>query len=177
MPDFWAYEIAALMSVNWAEAVATVTTEALAGTVDDAPDEIEVALPVGEVSVVEPEDDVEEAVEDTSLADEELAEDEGAAEDGEAIEDEEAVEDETPALEIPDAVATWEASESLIDFKTADGIHVVSELEYPGNPRPKMFSMEKSCIWSAVNARSQEAERLAAFDAPIDPAPVFANSP
>jgi hypothetical protein len=157
-----------LISVNWAEAVATVTAEALAGTVDDAPGEIEVALPAGDVSVAEPEDNVEEAVEDESLEDEVLAEDEGAAED-EAVAD-----NGIPVLEVPDAVEIWEASESRIDFKTADGIHVVSELEYA---LPKIFSIEKSCIWSAVNARSQEAERLAAFDVPIDPAPVFANSP
>jgi hypothetical protein len=160
--------------------VATVITEALAETVlvpeDEAPEEVEAALDemslaTDDVPVVELEDNVEEVAEDVSLEVEELARDE------EATEDEKVAGDELPALEVPDAVAIWAASESWIDFKIADGIHVVSELEYPGNPRPKIRSIEKSCNWSTVIARSHTAERLAALDALIAPAPVFANSP
>lgn len=114
------------MSVNCAEAVATVTAEALTGMVlvleDDDPAEIEVslaevALTSAEVPVAELEDRTAELVEVVSI------EDEGV------VEDEEEPDDDAPLLEAPDAVATWEASESRIDFKIADGIHVVSELE------------------------------------------------
>ena len=152
-----------------------MTTEELAGTVvvpdDEAPEEVDGSLATEDVPVVKIEDNVDEVAEDVSLEVEEIARDE------EAAEDDEVADDELAALEVPDAVAIWEASESWIDFKIADGIHVVSELEYPGNPRPKIRSIEKSCIWAAVNARSQESERLTEFDALIDPAPVFANSP
>jgi hypothetical protein len=121
--------------------VATVTTEELAGTVvvpdDEAPEEVDTSLATEDVPVVKLEDNVDEVAEDVSLEVEEVARDE------EAAEDEELADDET-ALEVPDAAAIWEASESWIDFKIADGIQVVSELEYPGNPRPKIRSIENS---------------------------------
>jgi hypothetical protein len=124
-----------------------VTTEELAGTVvvpdDEAPEEVDTSLATEDVPVVKLEDNVDEVAEDVSLEVEEIARDEEVARDEEAAEDEELADDET-ALEVPDAAAIWEASESWIDFKIADGIQVVSELEYPGNPRPKIRSIENS---------------------------------
>lgn len=91
------------MSVNWAEAVATVIAETLAEKVlvpeDEGPEDVEMSLMTDDVPVLELEDSVEEVADNESLEAEELARDE------EAAEDEEVAEAELTVLEIPDAVA------------------------------------------------------------------------
>jgi hypothetical protein len=114
MPEFWAYATAALMSENWAEVGATVTTDALAllvtvlllvedaedpellETVDDAPVMID-------VSVTELDDNVDSLLEEP-LADE--TSDELLIEDMAA----KAAEDDKLTDELA-ALAIWAASE------------------------------------------------------------------
>lgn len=142
MPEFCANETAALMSVNCAEEGATVTTElaedCVLETVDEASDEVETRLLLDELPRLDVGLTVDERLEVSGSVDRRL-------EEAELVETELVVEllAVLPAL---GTLAICEASESLIALRMEEGTQVVSKLEYPGNERPKTWSIEKADI-------------------------------
>lgn len=130
------------MSVNCAEEGATVTTElaedCVLETVDEASDEVETRLLLDELPRLDVGLTVDETLEVFELVDRRL-------EEAELVETELVVEllAVLPAL---GTLAICEASESLIALRMEEGTQVVSKLEYPGNERPKTWSIEKADI-------------------------------
>lgn len=142
MPEFCANETAALILVNCAEEGATVTTElaedCVLETVEEASEEVETTLLLDELPRLDERLAVDERLEVSELVDRTFGETE--------LVETELVDELLAVLPVLDTLAICEASESLIALRMEGGTQVISKLEYPGNERPKTWSIEKADI-------------------------------